>query len=60
MRKKYLYTIFFIIYTLVLETNIAIALKAEEKLLEAESEQKARQIYKQIRCLVCDKQSIDD
>ena len=52
--------IFVIIFGLMLPMQIALALTAEERLDDPDLESRARDISAQMRCLVCQNQSIED
>ena len=58
--KKKIFNIFFIIITIFNYNNLAYAVDPNEILNNPEYENRARSISKNIRCLVCQNQSIDD
>ena len=59
MIKKY-FTLFFSFIILILLSNYTYSVEPEEFLKNKEQETLAREITKNIRCLVCQNQSIDD
>ena len=58
--KKIFFLFFFISITGLIVTNICYAVEPEEFLKDPKQELRARDISKNIRCLVCQNQSIDD
>ncbi len=58
--KKIFFLFFFISLTRLIVTNICYAVEPEEFLKNPKQELRARDISKNIRCLVCQNQSIDD
>ena len=63
INKKFIFiellTVIFLL-PLILNINISYALDPEEVLKEPQLEKRARDISKNVRCLVCQNQSIDD
>ena len=58
--KKKIFNIFFIIITIFNYNNLAYAVDPNEILNNPEYENRARSISKNIRCLVCQNQSVDE
>ena len=58
--KKIFFLFFFIGLTGLIVTNICYAVEPEEFLKDPKQELRARDISKNVRCLVCQNQSIDD
>ena len=58
--NKIFFLFFFISLTVLIVTNICYAVEPEEFLKDPKQELRARDISKNVRCLVCQNQSIDD